>query len=159
MIASYLRAQRGDTSLPEKLTMTFEKVQDMRYGENPHQNAAFYMEVGQTVYLYAIGNEARRRNKDNLIVEYKIKTIGKKYITVWKNQNDRYCERFYKDTLSHVYNVGGQDWIFFLSMDDIEKSKRKTFLYDEIERGFRRNIKLSLDELEAIYFIVEKHLK
>ncbi len=48
MIASYLRMQRGDTSLPEKLTLTFEKVQDMRYGENPHQQAAFYMEVGKT---------------------------------------------------------------------------------------------------------------
>ncbi|MDF2612923.1 MAG: phosphoribosylaminoimidazolecarboxamide formyltransferase/IMP cyclohydrolase [Clostridia bacterium] len=48
MIASYLRAQRGDYSLPEKLTMTFEKVQDMRYGENPHQKAAFYKEVGKT---------------------------------------------------------------------------------------------------------------
>ena len=48
MIASYLRAQRGDHSLPEKFTMTFEKVQEMRYGENPHQKAAFYMEVGKT---------------------------------------------------------------------------------------------------------------
>ncbi|GAA0362320.1 bifunctional phosphoribosylaminoimidazolecarboxamide formyltransferase/IMP cyclohydrolase [Bacillus horti] len=26
----------------EKLTVTFEKVQDLRYGENPHQKAAFY---------------------------------------------------------------------------------------------------------------------
>lgn len=26
----------------EKLTVTFEKVQDLRYGENPHQQAAFY---------------------------------------------------------------------------------------------------------------------
>ncbi len=48
MIARYLRAQRGDYSLPEKLTLTFEKVQDMRYGENPHQKAAFYQEVGHT---------------------------------------------------------------------------------------------------------------
>lgn len=48
MIASYLKAQRGDYKLPEKLTITFEKVQDMRYGENPHQEAAFYMEVGKT---------------------------------------------------------------------------------------------------------------
>lgn len=47
MIASYLRRQRGDTTLPDKLTMTFEKVQDMRYGENPHQSAAFYREVGK----------------------------------------------------------------------------------------------------------------
>ncbi|MGL5675984.1 MAG: bifunctional phosphoribosylaminoimidazolecarboxamide formyltransferase/IMP cyclohydrolase [Cellulosilyticaceae bacterium] len=48
MIARYLREQRGDYSLPEKFTMTFEKVQDMRYGENPHQGAAFYREVGKT---------------------------------------------------------------------------------------------------------------
>ncbi|MBI5344691.1 MAG: bifunctional phosphoribosylaminoimidazolecarboxamide formyltransferase/IMP cyclohydrolase, partial [Deltaproteobacteria bacterium] len=27
---------------PDTLTMQFEKVQDLRYGENPHQNAAFY---------------------------------------------------------------------------------------------------------------------
>ncbi len=47
MIADYLKKQRGDTSLPQTLTMTFEKVQDMRYGENPHQQAAFYREVGK----------------------------------------------------------------------------------------------------------------
>lgn len=49
MIADYLKKQRNDTSLPETLTMTFEKVQDMRYGENPHQQAAFYREVGKKV--------------------------------------------------------------------------------------------------------------
>ena len=29
---------------PEILNLQFEKVQDMRYGENPHQSAAFYRE-------------------------------------------------------------------------------------------------------------------
>ncbi|MEF9958770.1 MAG: bifunctional phosphoribosylaminoimidazolecarboxamide formyltransferase/IMP cyclohydrolase [Niameybacter sp.] len=48
MIANYLREQRGGYSLPNTFTMTFEKVQDMRYGENPHQGAAFYKEVGKT---------------------------------------------------------------------------------------------------------------
>ncbi len=47
MIADYLRRQRNDHELPETLTMTFEKVQDMRYGENPHQKAAFYREIGK----------------------------------------------------------------------------------------------------------------
>ena len=46
LIADYLRRQRGDTAFPEKFTMTYEKVQDMRYGENPHQAAAFYKEIG-----------------------------------------------------------------------------------------------------------------
>lgn len=49
MIADYLKKERKDDSLPETLTMTFEKVQDMRYGENPHQKAAFYREIGKQV--------------------------------------------------------------------------------------------------------------
>lgn len=47
LIATYMRKERGVKELPETLTMTFEKVQDMRYGENPHQKAAFYREVGK----------------------------------------------------------------------------------------------------------------
>lgn len=49
MIADYLKKERKDESFPETLTMTFEKVQDMRYGENPHQKACFYREVGKQV--------------------------------------------------------------------------------------------------------------
>ncbi len=49
MIADYLRKERNDLTLPNTLTLTYEKVQDMRYGENPHQKAAFYREIGHTV--------------------------------------------------------------------------------------------------------------
>ncbi|MFP4698428.1 MAG: bifunctional phosphoribosylaminoimidazolecarboxamide formyltransferase/IMP cyclohydrolase [Eubacteriales bacterium] len=48
LIANYLRKQLNDTEMPDTITMTYEKVQDMRYGENPHQKAAFYKEVGKT---------------------------------------------------------------------------------------------------------------
>ena len=44
MIAGYLRKQTG-AGLPDKLTLTFEKSQGMRYGENPHQSAAFYRDT------------------------------------------------------------------------------------------------------------------
>jgi len=46
LIQQYLRKQLDDGLFPETLTLTFEKVQDMRYGENPHQRAVFYREVG-----------------------------------------------------------------------------------------------------------------
>ncbi len=46
MIANYLKVQRNDQEFPKTLTLTYEKVDDMRYGENPHQKAAFYREVG-----------------------------------------------------------------------------------------------------------------
>lgn len=48
MIADYLRKERSDHTLPDTLTLTYEKVQDMRYGENPHQKAAFYREIRNT---------------------------------------------------------------------------------------------------------------
>lgn len=43
LIANYLR--KKSNIFPENLTLTYEKVQDLRYGENPHQMAAFYKEV------------------------------------------------------------------------------------------------------------------
>jgi len=34
-----------DATFPASLSLAFEKVQDLRYGENPHQRAAFYREA------------------------------------------------------------------------------------------------------------------
>lgn len=48
MIANYLRDKAGLPKYPDTISMAFEKVQDMRYGENPHQSAAFYKEVGNS---------------------------------------------------------------------------------------------------------------
>ncbi|HEY5556253.1 bifunctional phosphoribosylaminoimidazolecarboxamide formyltransferase/IMP cyclohydrolase [Acetobacterium sp.] len=45
MIADFLRKKEDGEVLKETITMTFEKIQDLRYGENPHQKAAFYGEV------------------------------------------------------------------------------------------------------------------
>ena len=52
-ISNYLTAlvtnDAGDVSLqsyPERLQLAFDKVQDLRYGENPHQSAAFYRQPG-----------------------------------------------------------------------------------------------------------------
>ena len=47
MICKYIKEQRNDEEFPQELTLTFEKVQDMRYGENPHQKAALYKEIGK----------------------------------------------------------------------------------------------------------------
>ncbi len=42
-IASYLR--KGESGLPEELTVAMRKRYGLRYGENPHQTAAFYAEL------------------------------------------------------------------------------------------------------------------
>ncbi|MBE9568103.1 MAG: bifunctional phosphoribosylaminoimidazolecarboxamide formyltransferase/IMP cyclohydrolase [Proteobacteria bacterium] len=47
MIANYLGRIRADGTkdeLPRTINLQFNKVQEMRYGENPHQSAAFYTE-------------------------------------------------------------------------------------------------------------------
>ncbi|WP_027417432.1 bifunctional phosphoribosylaminoimidazolecarboxamide formyltransferase/IMP cyclohydrolase [Aneurinibacillus terranovensis] len=41
LISQYL-SEQVDEEMPETYTVTYEKVQDLRYGENPHQEAAFY---------------------------------------------------------------------------------------------------------------------
>jgi phosphoribosylaminoimidazolecarboxamide formyltransferase / IMP cyclohydrolase len=41
LISDYLSNVTGEP-LPERYTVTYEKIQDLRYGENPHQQAAFY---------------------------------------------------------------------------------------------------------------------
>ncbi len=43
----------GDSVFPYRLNQSFEKVQDLRYGENPHQRAAFYSDMGSTMYSVA----------------------------------------------------------------------------------------------------------
>ena len=45
LISGYLRSQLG-LGFPEVYTPTFEKAQELRYGENPHQKAIFYKEIG-----------------------------------------------------------------------------------------------------------------
>lgn len=45
MIADYLVKKGNRNPYPNQMTVTYEKVQDLRYGENPHQSAAFYREI------------------------------------------------------------------------------------------------------------------
>lgn len=47
LIADYF-SKRLNINHPKTLTLTFEKKQDLRYGENPHQAAAFYASIQGT---------------------------------------------------------------------------------------------------------------
>ncbi|MBC8025871.1 MAG: bifunctional phosphoribosylaminoimidazolecarboxamide formyltransferase/IMP cyclohydrolase [Steroidobacteraceae bacterium] len=48
MVSSYLLRREGNAAdtFPATLPLVYEKIQDLRYGENPHQQAAFYREPG-----------------------------------------------------------------------------------------------------------------
>jgi phosphoribosylaminoimidazolecarboxamide formyltransferase/IMP cyclohydrolase len=47
MVAAYLAARHPDahTLFPATLPLSYQKLQDLRYGENPHQRAAFYRDL------------------------------------------------------------------------------------------------------------------
>jgi phosphoribosylaminoimidazolecarboxamide formyltransferase / IMP cyclohydrolase len=50
-IGNYLTSRDAEGSsapFPDRLTLQWHKVQDMRYGENPHQQAAFYRDIAPT---------------------------------------------------------------------------------------------------------------
>ncbi len=42
IIANYFRKQFGKEVFPDYMNISFRKLQDLRYGENPHQKAALY---------------------------------------------------------------------------------------------------------------------
>ncbi len=56
MISGYLQSKLG-LSYPDELTFAYEKVDELRYGENPHQTAAFYREA---IPVYNALSEAKQ---------------------------------------------------------------------------------------------------
>jgi phosphoribosylaminoimidazolecarboxamide formyltransferase/IMP cyclohydrolase len=56
-IAQYLSATGRGTDFPPNLFMDFEKIADLRYGENPHQHASFYRWGGVPAYGLAAAQQ------------------------------------------------------------------------------------------------------
>src|SRR5699024_12852642 len=56
MIARYFN-QATEETFPNEETLTFEKVQDLRYGENPHQQATYYHDGLAQGLILSIANQ------------------------------------------------------------------------------------------------------
>lgn len=52
-ISTWFAKRSGGEVLPASRREAYEKVMDLRYGENPHQQAAFYARVGAPTHLLA----------------------------------------------------------------------------------------------------------
>jgi phosphoribosylaminoimidazolecarboxamide formyltransferase/IMP cyclohydrolase len=46
-LSNYFKEDRKTEGFPPEIILGFEKIQELRYGENPHQKAAFYKEKGK----------------------------------------------------------------------------------------------------------------
>jgi len=56
LISNYFNKLEG-VKFPENITFCYKSKKDLRYGENPHQNAAFYEEINETKGTLANGNQ------------------------------------------------------------------------------------------------------
>jgi len=50
-LSNFYKTNNETENFPQELALAFEKIQDLRYGENPHQKAAFYREKGKSAGL------------------------------------------------------------------------------------------------------------
>ena len=59
LIANYLGRQTGGAvdKFPVRLSLTYERAEILRYGENPHQEGAFYRELGGTEPSISLGRQ------------------------------------------------------------------------------------------------------
>ncbi len=70
-IAAYLSRGDTDAAFPEYLTLPFERAYPLRYGENPHQAAAFYVErsapPGSLARAESLGAGGKELSFNNLV--------------------------------------------------------------------------------------------
>ena len=114
-IANWFAGQAGET-FPERLTMSAELVQTLRYGENPHQKAAFYSDgsrrPGVATAKIVQGKELSYNNIGDTeaayecVAEFKepavvvIKHANPCGVAVAKNQFDAYRKAYECDPVS-----------------------------------------------------------
>ena len=90
-IATWFAKQQGET-FPERLTVSAERVQTLRYGENPHQQAAFYADgskrPGVATARMVQGKELSYNNINDTEAAYEcVAEFGEPAVVVIKHAN------------------------------------------------------------------------
>lgn len=107
VIASYLTEQTSEKN-PEKLTLTYELKQTLRYGENSHQEAVFYRSALPTSYSIANakqlhGKELSYNNIKDADAAIKIaREFSKPAVVALKHMNP--CGIGTAETITEAYN-------------------------------------------------------
>lgn len=118
--------------------------------------------VGQTVYIELTGNAERGKVGENLIEEWQISRVGKKYIYAKKNEymneipflkDGRYGNQWFQKT---DYCV---DYILYATKKELEDKLEKEQIFDEVYGFFRRYDaigKITLEQLKEIKRILSE---
>jgi len=112
MISNYLTTIGSDgvkSAFPEQINFNFAKVQEMRYGENPHQNAAFYRDLSPVVggisdYTQLQGKELSYNNIGDADAAWElVKTFDLPACVIVKHANP--CGVAIADTALNAYEL------------------------------------------------------
>jgi phosphoribosylaminoimidazolecarboxamide formyltransferase / IMP cyclohydrolase len=111
-ISNYLTAINADgskTEYPVQINFNFAKVQDMRYGENPHQSAAFYRDLnhvpgGIADYTQVQGKELSYNNVGDSDAAWEcVKTFEQPACVIVKHANP--CGVAIADSVLNAYKL------------------------------------------------------
>ncbi|MFY9261194.1 MAG: bifunctional phosphoribosylaminoimidazolecarboxamide formyltransferase/IMP cyclohydrolase [Gallionella sp.] len=111
-ISNYLTTLSADgakTQFPAQINFNFAKVQDMRYGENPHQNAAFYRDLNSVSgsiadYTQVQGKELSYNNIGDADAAWElVKTFDQPACVIVKHANP--CGVAIADTALNAYKL------------------------------------------------------
>jgi phosphoribosylaminoimidazolecarboxamide formyltransferase/IMP cyclohydrolase len=146
-ISAWLNNQVPDeekTRFPNILTLQFEKVQNLRYGENPHQQGAFYREFGvmEPCVAHAHQLQGKEMSFNNYLDANSALELAKEYdgtaAVIVKHNNP--CGVATADSLAEAYRkardcdpvsaFGGV--IAFNRMVDLETARELTATFVEV---------------------------
>jgi phosphoribosylaminoimidazolecarboxamide formyltransferase/IMP cyclohydrolase len=111
-ISNYLTTLSADgakTQFPAQINFNFAKVQDMRYGENPHQSAAFYRDLNPVSgsiadYTQVQGKELSYNNIGDADAAWElVKTFDQPACVIVKHANP--CGVAIADTALNAYKL------------------------------------------------------
>jgi hypothetical protein len=119
---------------------------------------------GQTVWVELTGNANRYKNDDELIEEWEVISVGKKYVTA-KRKNGGYEVKFKETDLNYDGLIQNTqycvDYILYPSKEEISNKFEKEELVDWIKKqfsGYGRKSKYSLEQLRKVKEILDSKL-
>ncbi len=180
MISAYFSKLEKD-SFPNSLSLSYEKTEQLRYGENPHQQAAFYSDPNNEIISQIFGKKlsfnnymdidsairiiAKFMNDDPAIAI--LKHTNPSGIGIGKNLTEAYQKAFATDTMSPFGGI-----VIMNKQLDLEAAKEINKVFTEIiispefsedvlaflkKKKNRRLIKLNFEKLK--YMKSQKNIR
>lgn len=119
----------------------------------------FDLQVGMTVFLAPIGNQARRSSEIETRI---VKRIGRKYFEVWDGKHEYSTVKFYLENFQQENGGYIANWSIYKSEQEILDAREMNSLNHFFKYGIfggYTNSELSLDQLRRMKEIVEEEQK